>query len=107
MVLKSEIEKLNWRILSPCVLFITKKQDTTYAATLLHTVQPGDLLLRDLGYFSLDRLKSIHEQGGYYISGVKHNVKIYFTKERTEEPKCAEDFIKDLAPGETMEVHHV
>ncbi|MEZ2660482.1 transposase [Aneurinibacillus aneurinilyticus] len=60
-----------------------------------------------LGYFSLDGLKSIHEQGGYYISRVKHNVKIYFTKERTEEPKCAEDFIKDLAPGETMEVHHV
>nr|WP_277137816.1 IS4 family transposase [Aneurinibacillus aneurinilyticus] len=84
-----------------------KEHDTTYAATLLHTVQPGDLLLRDLGYFSLDGLKSIHEQGGYYISMVKHNVKIYFTKERTEEPKCAEDFIKDLAPGETMEVHHV
>ncbi|WP_052520803.1 transposase [Aneurinibacillus migulanus] len=54
---------------SPCVLFITKEQDTTYAATLLHTVQPGDLLLRDLGYSSLDGLKSIHEQGGYYISG--------------------------------------
>ncbi|NMF01496.1 transposase [Aneurinibacillus aneurinilyticus] len=49
----------------------------------------------------------MHKQGGYYISRVKHNVKIYFTKERTEEPKCAEDFIKDLAPGETMEVHHV
>jgi hypothetical protein len=84
-----------------------KEHDAMYAAALLNTVQPGDLLLRDLGYFSLEGLEAIHQQGGYYISRVKHNVKIYRTKDRTEEPKCAEDFMKELAPGETMEVRNV
>jgi hypothetical protein len=71
----NEIEKLNRRILSPYVLFITKKQDTTYAATLLHTVQPGDLLLRDLGYFSLDGLKSTHKQGSRLLCSKGRSMK--------------------------------
>lgn len=84
-----------------------KEHDASYAATLASTVQPKDLLLRDLGYFSLDELQSIHQLGGYYISRIKHNVKIYLTKENSEQPKCAEDFIKDLKPGETIELNYV
>jgi hypothetical protein len=84
-----------------------KEHDATYGAALLNTVQPGDLFLRDLGYFSLQGLEDIHQRGGYYISRVKHNVKIYRTQDSSEAPKCAEDFMKDLAPGETMELHHV
>jgi hypothetical protein len=84
-----------------------KEHDATYAGAVLNTIKPGDLLLRDLGYFSLEGLEAIHQRGGYYISRVKHNVKIYFTQDPSEAPKCAEDFMNDLAPGETMEVHDV
>ncbi|MBE5096785.1 transposase [Bacillus thuringiensis] len=85
----------------------SKEHDALYAATLNSTVQPKDLLFRDLGYFSLDELQSIHQLGGYFISMIKHNVKIYLTKEKSEHPKCAEDFIKDLKPGETIELNYV
>jgi len=43
-------------------------------------------------------LEDIHQRGGYYISRVKHNVKIYRTQDSSEAPKCAEDFMKDLVP---------
>jgi hypothetical protein len=84
-----------------------KEHDSLYADSLIVTVKPGDLLLRDLGYFSLDELQSIQEFGGFYISRVKHNVTLYLTKEKSEQPKCAEDFMKDLQPGEMLELQDV
>ncbi|HDX9580783.1 TPA: IS4 family transposase, partial [Bacillus pseudomycoides] len=84
-----------------------KEHDASYAPTLISTIQPKDLFLRDLGYFSLDELQKIRQLGGYYISRIKHNVNIYLTNEKSAQPKCAGDFINDLQPGETMELNHV
>jgi hypothetical protein len=65
------------------------------------------LFLRDLGYFSLDGLQAIDQSGGAYLSRIKHNVKIYLTKEKSEVPKTTEDFMHNLVPGETLELHDV
>lgn len=44
-----------------------KNNDKTYGTDCLESVQAGDLCLRDLGYFDLRDLQTIHEKEAYYM----------------------------------------
>lgn len=59
-----------------------KNNDKTYGTICLETVEAGDLCLRDLGYFDLGDLQTIHDKEAYYISRLKLNTRIY-----TKNPK--------------------
>ena len=55
-----------------------KNHDKTYGTDCLESIEPGNLFLRDLGYFDLRDLQTIHEKEAYYISRLKLNTRIYF-----------------------------
>jgi hypothetical protein len=51
--------------------------DVVYAAKSNSTLQPGELVLRDLGYYTLKVYREIEEQQAFFISRIKTQVKIY------------------------------
>jgi hypothetical protein len=97
-----------------------KENDKTYGSTCLQDIQPKDVFIRDLGYFCLEDLHTIHEKEAYYISRLKLNTRVY---QRNENPEyfrdgtlkkkseylslSMEDIMECLQPGETLEVPDV
>ena len=53
------------------------RNDQAAAADILPLVRPGDLLIRDLGYFSLPVLSQLALQGAFFLSRFKHGVGVY------------------------------
>jgi hypothetical protein len=73
--------------------------------------------LRDLGYFDLGDLQSIHDKEAYYISRLKLNTRIYTKNLETKyfkngtlkkQTECIQldmtQIMSGLTPGETMEI---
>ncbi|MFS0767175.1 IS4 family transposase [Peribacillus phoenicis] len=94
-----------------------KNNDKTYGTTCLESVEAGDLCLRDLGYFDLRDLQTIHELRAYYISRLKLNTRIYVKnpepeyfkngtlKKQTEYIQLdMAQIMKELESGETLEI---
>ncbi|EEM92876.1 Transposase for insertion sequence element IS231B [Bacillus thuringiensis IBL 200] len=54
-----------------------KNNDKTFGTECLDTLRPGDLCIRDLGYFSLEDLDQMDPRGTYYISRLKLNTNVY------------------------------
>jgi len=84
---------------------------------ILETVEADDLCSRDLGYFDLGDLQTIHDKEAYYISRLKLNPRIYIKnpepeyfnnvtlKKQTEYIQLdVTQIISGLIPGETMEI---
>lgn len=84
-----------------------KENDAKYGTELNETIQPGDLLLRDLGYCSMNQLQSIHQLGGFYVSKLIHYAHIYLNNDRHAQKLYASDFLDQLKPGETLELTNV
>lgn len=61
-----------------------KNNDKTNGTNCLETVEAGDLCLRDLGYFDLGDLQTIHDKRAYYISRLKLNTRIYIKNPEPE-----------------------
>ncbi|PGK64510.1 IS4 family transposase, partial [Bacillus thuringiensis] len=94
-----------------------KNNDKTYGTICLETVEAGDLCLRDLGYFDLGDLQTIHDKEAYYISRLKLNTRIYTKNPEPEyfnigtlkkQTKYIQldmtQMMSGLIPGETMEI---
>jgi hypothetical protein len=94
-----------------------KKNDKTFGTTCLATLRPGDLCIRDLGYFSLEDLDQMDQRGVYYVSRLKLNNRIYQKnpnpeyfrdgriKKQTEYlPLDLEEILNQMKPGETVEI---
>ena len=81
--------KINSNMIYLVVNFLTcsldqKNNDKTYGTICLETVEAGDLCLRDLGYFDLGDLQTIHDKEAYYISRLKLNTRIYIKNPEPE-----------------------
>ncbi len=61
-----------------------KNNDKTFGTECLATLRPGDLCIRDLGYYSLDDLDQMDKRGVYYISRLKLNNMVYIKNEFPE-----------------------
>lgn len=48
--------------------------DQQAATMMLDTVQPGDLIIRDLGYFVLTALALIEQKGAFFLTRLRHDV---------------------------------
>jgi hypothetical protein len=46
-------------------------------ASILSVAQPGDLVIRDLGYFVLDAFRKMEETGIYFLSRLRYGVGLY------------------------------
>ncbi|HRP33412.1 MAG: IS4 family transposase [Bacteroidia bacterium] len=53
------------------------QSDKTYADQRMDNIEEGELLLRDLGYYSVDSYEKIEKRNAFYISRLKSQVKIY------------------------------
>lgn len=70
-----------WNAAKNCIeqLLITpgNKTDQSQAFGIISRLKIGDLVLRDLGYFSLLCFRKIEEKGAYFLSRLKSGVKVY------------------------------
>nr|NQU91544.1 IS4 family transposase [Bacteroidota bacterium] len=62
------------------------EQDLTDAAQTISSIQPGELLLRDLGYSKIEVFNQIIILGAYFLSRLKNNIITY--------EKKGNDFVK-------------
>lgn len=58
------------------------RQDTTDAQQTVDAIQKGDLIIRDLGYFSSDVLEQIDQREAYFITRPQSSITFYNTKEQ-------------------------
>ncbi|RDI36214.1 DDE family transposase [Falsibacillus pallidus] len=78
--------------------------DRKSASASENHLQPGDLCLRDIGYYSAENLIGIHQKGAYYLSRIPANTTLW--KQDNEggwikiEPL---EEIKKVPPGEVIE----
>lgn len=81
-----------------------KSSDRQAAISTEDSLQPGDLCLRDIGYYSARNLREIAERDAFYISRIPANTTLW--KEDKEkgwikiEPL---EEIKEVSPGEAIE----
>ncbi|EOQ18278.1 IS4 family transposase [Bacillus cereus] len=93
-----------------------KNNDKTFGTECLDTLRPGDLCIRDLGYFSLEDLNQMDQRGTYYISRLKLNTNVYVKNPNPEYFKNGSikkqseyipinviQILNQLKPGETVE----
>ena len=57
--------------------WVLENNDKTFGTKCLDTLRPGDLCIRDLGYFSLEDLDRNGSTGTYFISRLKLNTNVY------------------------------
>jgi hypothetical protein len=61
-----------------------KVSDKTYADKRMDNIKAGELIIRDLGYYSIDSYEKIEKQGAFYISRLKSQISIYEKDENGE-----------------------
>ena len=54
-----------------------RTNDQSQAGLIFDVLAPGDLLLRDLGYFSTPHLRQITERGAFFLSRLRYRVTVY------------------------------
>jgi hypothetical protein len=94
--------------------------DSTFAKKSNATIGKGDLVIKDLGYFSIENFKEIDQKEAFYISRLKPNVSIYVDNSDIEYfgngiPKIAslykrihiQDVMKEMNEGEIHELSDV
>ncbi|PEQ28341.1 IS4 family transposase [Bacillus thuringiensis] len=94
-----------------------KNNDKTFGTECLVTLRPGDLCIRDLGYFSLEDLDQMDQRGVYYISRLKLNHTVYMKNPSPEYFRNGtvkkqsqyiqvdlEHLMNTLKPGQTYEI---
>jgi len=53
------------------------ENDQSKTLDILDEVTPGDLILRDLGYFSITSLMGIEQKGGYFVTRHFHRTRLF------------------------------
>lgn len=113
--------QLEYDLLSGKFLYIQpghgKDSDKKFGSTSLDSLEKNDLFIRDLGYFDLQDLQTIHDNGAYYISRLKVNTHIYLKNEHPDYFKSGkvrkntlyhlvdmEELMNSLEPDETIEL---
>lgn len=73
--------------------------DQNLASRIITILEKNDLVIRDLGYYVLERLKEIEQKNSYYISRLKINVAVYESKEATKPLDLARFLDKRIFQG--------
>ena len=97
-----------------------KNNDGLYGTKRASTVEPGDLCIRDLGYFCIEDFETMQKQGAFYVSRLKLNVRIYeknpqaqrfqngnVRKDSLYREVDLEAIMDSLKPGESTEIYPV
>lgn len=68
--------------------------DKTYADQRMDNIKAGELIIRDLGYYSVDSYEKIEKQEAFYISRLKSQVAIYEKTKKGYQPLSWPKIIK-------------
>lgn len=77
-----------------CATHSGTMQDRTIAWDVLSLVKPGDLILRDMGYFCVEIFERIEAKTAHWLSRIPSGVEIY-----TDEGRKIEDLMKRSKSG--------
>ena len=96
-----------------------KNNDKTFGTDCLDALSPGDLCIRDLGYFSLKDLDQMDQRDVFYVSRLKLNNRVYvknvspeFFRDGTVKKQSLyvllnlEDIMHQIKPGGTYEIRN-
>lgn len=75
------------------------KPDQSLASHIIPILKKNDLVIRDLGYFVLERFQEIDRKEAYYISRWKVNECVYKSKEATEPLNLAKFLDRHMSEG--------
>jgi hypothetical protein len=82
-----------------------KSSDCSYGQERTKTLEKGDLILRDLGYFSIYDLEEVANKKAFYVSRIRWNTQVY---QKGEDGKWillnVESLTKNLKEGESLEL---
>lgn len=53
------------------------KHDKTYANNVVDSLQPDDLVIRDLGYWRIDTFRQIEANNGYFLTRIPTSINLY------------------------------
>lgn len=94
--------------------------DSKFGKDINDTIEANDLILRDLGYFSIEEFKKIEEKEAFYISRLKPNVATYVINDNIEYFKNGlqkksstykriniKDVMSKMKPGETLDIKEI
>ena len=94
--------------------------DNTFGSKIRETIKAGDLILRDLGYFSFEDFLHIEKKKAFYISRLKSNIAVYIKSNEIEyykngTPKKSSLFkriyiseiMKQMSDGEHYEIKNI
>lgn len=73
--------------------------DQALSKRIIDFLKEGDLVIRDLGYYSVQNLREIELKQAYYISRLKSDVNVYETPEDTKPLDLARFIDKNLQHG--------
>lgn len=73
--------------------------DQSLAGCIISLLEPDDLVIRDLGYYALKKIKEIEEKNAYYISRYKSDILVYENKEASEPLDLAKFLDKKIFQG--------
>lgn len=74
-----------------------RNNDQSYANNIVSKLQPGDLVIRDRGYFVLKVFRAIAKMHAYFLSLLNYNTNLYTESEDGEHKKI--DLLKILKAG--------
>lgn len=74
------------------------RNDQAAAGEVLSSLQPDDLLIRDLGYFGLESMRGIASAGAFFLSRLRYAVKLF-----DAETTAPLDLARLLRPGMALE----
>lgn len=74
------------------------RNDQAASPDILKLLRPGDLIIRDLGYFVLEVLEQIHLKGAFFLSRFRHGVAVF-------DPQSGRplDLARLLRPGQSWD----
>jgi hypothetical protein len=94
--------------------------DNTFGSRIRDTIKAGDLILRDLGYFSFEDFLDVEKREAFYISRLKPNIAVYVENNDIEYYKNGtprkssifkrihiSDIMKQMSEGELYEIKDV
>jgi len=76
------------------------QQDSTDGLETIEMIEPGSLLLRDMGYFNMDILEQIDQKGAFFISRLRPKVKIYEHKQGSYQPLDIKKIHRQMKDGQ-------
>ena len=79
-----------------------KTADQGRALAIMPHLQANDLVVRDLGYFSLESLRKIGANGAWYLSRLSKGVEVYIESSAQADAVVLVDYLQQHYPDDTV-----